>query len=160
MCTHCRKISQTWKALWLIILLVLAFGVLQNSGSAAAAEPVPLPPQSVAPGEASLTVDLKLPAGHKLNQEAPSTISLQSGDKKILTLDEKYTKNLPVANLPLCLTVPVKEGQTSLQTTYRLNFCDEKMGICFFKEGVLTLPVEVSKTAKSKKLEVSHTVKP
>ena len=154
-----NKKLRTPKALGLILVIALGLAMHVGFSTAEAAETVALPPQAVAPGEATLTVNLELPAGYKLNQEAPSTVGVKSGDKKIVALDEKYAQNLPVANLPLCLTVPVKEGKTTLQATFRLNFCDEKLGLCFLKEAVLTLPVEVSKTATNKKLEMGYTVK-
>ena len=156
---HCLKKLRASKALWLILFLTLSLTGQGGLITADAAETVTLPPQTVAPGEAALTVNLALPAGYKLNQEAPSTVGIKTGDKKIVALDEKYAQNLPVANLPLCLTVPVQEGKTMLQATYRLNFCDEKLGVCFLKEVVLQLPVEVNKTAANQKLEMVYTVK-
>jgi len=123
------------------------------------ADTITLPTQTVAPGEVNLTVNLVLPAGHKLNPEAPSTVGLTTGNKEVLALEEKYAQNLPAANLPLCLTVPAKEGKTTLQAHFRLNYCDDKIGLCFLNEGVVQLPVEVSKTATNKNLEMTYTVK-
>ena len=159
MLIQCLKNLRALKTLRLI--LVILFGLALHGGFSAAdaGETVSLPPQAVAPGDATLTVNLELPAGYKFNPEAPSTVGIKSGDKKIVPLDEKYAQNLPVAKLPLCLKVPVKEGQTTLQATFRLNFCDEKLGVCFIKEAVLNLPVEVSKTATDKKLEMVYKVK-
>jgi hypothetical protein len=156
---HCLKKLRASKALWLILFLTLSLIGLGGLITADAAETVTLPPQTVAPGEAALTVNLALPAGYKLNQESPSTVGIKTGDKKIVALDEKYAQNLPVANLPLSLTMPVQEGKTMLQATYRLNFCDEKLGVCFLKEVVLQLPVEVNKTAANQKLEMLYTLK-
>jgi hypothetical protein len=149
----------TSKSLWLILGITLWLSLHGACTKAQAGEAVTLPPQTVASGDASFILNVELPAGHKLNQEAPSTVGISSGDKNIVALDDKYSQNLPVANLPLCLTVPVKEGKTTLQATFRLNFCDEKLGICYLKEVQLTLPVEVSKTSKNKKLEMTHKIK-
>lgn len=142
------------------VVLGLALALAWHAGvtTAEAAETVTLPAQMVAPGDAALTVNLELPAGYKLNQEAPSTVGITSGDTKIVAIDQKYAKKLPVANLPLCLTVPVKEGKTTLQAHFRLNFCDEKLGLCYLKEAVLDLPVEVNNTAAAKKLEMLYKV--
>lgn len=155
---HCLKKIRSFKTLAPVLIIVLALVWHISVISAEAAETVSLPPQVVAPGDAALTVNLELPAGFKLNQEAPSTVGLKSGDPKIVAVDQKYAQQLPVANLPLCLTVPVKEGQTTLQANFRLNFCDEKLGLCFLKEVVLNLPVEVNKTATNKKLEMLYKV--
>ncbi len=142
----------------LMMIMLLSFVWPGGFSSAEAAETVALPAQAVAPGEATLTVNLELPAGCKFNQEAPSTLGLKSADVTIVAVDEKYAQNLPVANLPLCLTVPVKEGKTTLQANFRLNYCDEKLGVCFLKEAVLNLPVEVNKNASNKKLEIVYKV--
>jgi hypothetical protein len=158
MVIHCLKNVRIPKILCLI--LVIALGLMWHGGfsTAQAAETVSLSPQVVAPGEAALTVNLELPAGLKLNQEAPSTVGIKSGNTRVVAVDQKYAQKVPVANLPLCLTVPVKKGKTTLQTTFRLNYCDEKLGLCFLKEVVLNLPVEVSKTATNKKLEMVYKV--
>jgi hypothetical protein len=142
----------------LIMIIFLSFVWPGGFAAVEAAETVALPAQAVAPGEAALTVNLVLPAGCKLNQESPSTLGLMSGDVNIVAVDKKYAQNLPVANLPLCLTVPVKEGKTNLQANFRLNYCDEKLGICFLKEAALNLPVEVNKSAANKKLEIVYKV--
>jgi hypothetical protein len=159
MLIHTRKNFRASKMLWLILIITLSLAGQGGFATLNAAETVTLAPQTVAPGEAALTVNLELPAGYKLNQEAPSTVGVKSADKKIIALEEKYAQNLPVANLPLCLTLPVQEGKTMLQATFRLNFCDEKLGVCFLKEVLLQLPVEVNKTAANKKLEMVYTVK-
>jgi hypothetical protein len=142
--------------LGLLLFCCFAFAWQANNSPAAAAEMVSLPAQTVAPGEATLTVNLQLPEGCKLNQEAPSTLGLKTADAAVMALEEKYAQNLPVANLPMCLTVPVKEGKTAVQAAFRLNFCDEKIGLCFFKEAVVNLPVEVSKTSTNKKMEIVY----
>ena len=142
----------------LMMIMLLSLVWPGGFSSAEAAATVALPAQAVAPGEATLTVNLELPAGCKFNQEAPSTLALKSADFNIVAVDEKYAQNLPVANLPLCLTVPVKEGKTTLQANFRINYCDEKLGVCFLKEAVLNLPVEVNKNASNKKLAIVYKV--
>ena len=151
-----QKKSMITKISWLILILLFNFTWVAGYSPAEAVETVSLPAQTVAPGEATLTVNLELPAGCKLNQEAPSTLGLKSSDVNIAAVEQKYAQNLPVANLPLCLTVPVKEGKTTLQANFRLNFCEEKLGVCFFKEAVLTLPVEVKKAVANQKLAIVY----
>lgn len=140
----------------LILALTLMFALQVSTAIAGA---IALPAQTVAPGEVKLTVNIVLPPGHKLNPEAPSTVSITAGDSKIFGLDAKYANKFPAANLPLCLTVPVTAGQTSLQAIFHLNYCDDKIGLCFFKEDEVTLPVEVKKGAAGKALELVHQVK-
>jgi hypothetical protein len=153
------KNARAFSILWSVLTLTLGCVAAGGFTAAHAAENVALPPQTVAPGKISLIINLELPAGYKLNQEAPSTLAIKAEDNRIIALDEKYARPLPLANLPLTLTVPAKEGKTTLQTTYRLNFCDDKLGICFFQDVTLTLPVEVNRDCANRKLEVSYKVK-
>ena len=89
--------------LWLILILLFNFAWDSGYSPAQAVETVSLPAQSVAPGEAALTVNLELPAGCKLNQEAPSTLGLKSNDVNVVAVEQKYAQNLPLAHLPLTL---------------------------------------------------------
>jgi hypothetical protein len=148
-------IAQLFGLLFLVVVSLTWPGV---ETVAQAAETVTLPSQTVAPGKAGLTVNLELPAGFKLNKESPSTVSLKSGNKKVVAVSPQCAKKVPLTKVPLTLTMPVKEGQTELQATLRLNYCDEKSGLCFLREVILTLPVEVNKTAANKKLEIVYTV--
>jgi hypothetical protein len=147
-------------AVALVLVIIIFSGFVRPGGvsSVEAAQTVALPAQAVAMGEATLTVNLELPAGCKLNHEAPSTLGLKSQDGNIVALDAKYAQPQPLANLPLSLTVPVKEGKTTLAAHFRVNYCDDKLGICFLKEAILNLPVEVNKQAANKKLEIVYKV--
>ncbi len=110
------------EVLWLILIILFNFAWQGGYSPAQAVETVSLPAQAVAPGEAALTVNLELPAGCKLNQEAPSTLGLKSNDVNVVAVEQKYAQNLPLAHLPLTLTVPVKEGKTTLQASFPPQF--------------------------------------
>ncbi len=133
--------------------------VLFRGFPAGAAETVTLPSQTIAPGQVQLTVKLVLPPGHKLNAEAPSTLILTSQDQNVLKVDKKFAGNLTAANLPLKLQVPAKPGQTTLQAEFKINFCDDKVGLCFMRDATVQLPVQVSKDAKNKTLELLYELK-
>lgn len=145
-----------------ILPLVLAGLLLALTGAIGpvyGAETITLPPQTVAPGEVQLTVNLTLPPGHKLNAEAPSTLIISAKDQAVVAVDKKFSGNLKAADLPVTLKVPAKEGKTTLQAEFKLNFCDDKVGLCFMQDAVLQLPVEVTKTADNKKLAITYELK-
>lgn len=144
--------------LWLILILLFNFAWDSGYSPAQAVETISLPHQTVAPGEATLTVNLELPAGCKLNQEAPSTVTIKSSDANIAAVD--FVRNYVggQTDSAITLTIPVKEGKTTVQADFRLNFCDEKLGLCYLKEAVLNLPVEVNKSAKNNKMEITYKV--
>ncbi|HAY20890.1 MAG TPA: hypothetical protein DCY27_01725 [Desulfobacterales bacterium] len=143
----------------LLALITLCLAVFGGSLTTNATQTITLPQQIIGPGEATLKIELQLPPNCKLNQEAPSTVAIHSEDKKIVGLTQSLGQKLPAANLPITLSAPAAPGRTALQAEFRLNFCDDKIGLCFFKETLLILPVEVSKTSVNKQLSLKLIVK-
>lgn len=141
---------------FVVCLLLLATGGLS---AVHGAETITLPPQTVAPGKVQLTVNLTLPPGHKLNPEAPSSVLLTSQNQAVAGLDKKSYGNLRAKSFPLTLRVPVKPGQTTIQADFKINFCDDQMGLCFMRDATLQLPITVDKNSPQKKLEILYEVK-
>jgi len=144
------------------LLLLLAGLLLAATGAIApvlAADAITLPPQTVAPGEVQLTVKLTLPPGHKLNAEAPSTLILSAQDQAVVAVAKKYPGNLQAKDFPVTLKVPAKEGKTIIQADFKINFCDEKNGLCFMRDAAIQLPVTVSQAAAPKNLEIDYRLK-
>jgi len=152
------QIQRQGVPLVILFLFFLAAG-LGLCFPAGAADTITLPLQTVAPGQVQLTVKLVLPPGTKLNPEAPSSLSLTSQDPKVIKVEKKYAGNLTAAKLPVKLRVPAKPGQTTLQAEFKINFCDDQGGLCFMRDATLQLPVQVSKDAKGKDLEVLYELK-
>ncbi len=145
-----------------ILPLVLAGLLLALTGAfdpVCGADAMTLPPQTVAPGEVQLTVNLTLPPGHKLNDEAPSTLIISAQNQAVVAVDKKFSGNLKAADLPVTLKVPANEGKTTLQAEFKINFCDDQVGLCFMRDAVIQLPVAVNKTADNKKLAINYELK-
>lgn len=123
------------------------------------ADVIQLPAQTVGPGQVKVIVTVALPPGHKLNPEAPSSLILSSQDQGVLQVQEKFAGTLTAAKLPVTLTVPAKEGKTTLQAEFKLNFCDDKMGLCFLRDTTVQLPVEVAPGAQGHELHLLYEVK-
>ena len=144
------------------LLLLLAGLLLAATGAIApvlAADAITLPPQTVAPGEVQLTVKLTLPPGHKLNAEAPSTLIISAKDQAVVAVAKKYPGNLQAKDFPVTLKVPAKEGKTMVQAEFKINFCDDKNGLCFMRDATIQLPVTVSKAATQKNLQIEYQLK-
>jgi hypothetical protein len=113
-------------------------------------EIVEIPAQSVEPGAASLTLQLELPPGYKLNPLAPSAIAVtaQPGTP------EQIVRN---PNLPLTVPVTLTEGETALKVDFTVYYCEsEKETLCYFKEARLNIPVSVKKGSGTSKLSASY----
>jgi sugar lactone lactonase YvrE len=123
--------------------------VSRSRGSKFNGEIIELPAQSVEPGAASLTVQLDLPAGYKLNPLAPSAIGV--------SIDPNQAGDV-FRNPKLPITVPVKiESDTNLRVDFTLYYCEsEKETVCYFKEARLNIPIVVRKGAGSSKLQAAY----
>ncbi|MGQ9921283.1 MAG: hypothetical protein ACUVRZ_08125 [Desulfobacca sp.] len=144
-----------------LLLLLLAGLLLAATGAfspTAAADAITLPSQTVTPGQVQLTVNVTLPAGYKLNAEAPASLSLSAQDQTVLAVAKNYPANLQAKDFPLTLKVAAKEGKTIIRADFKINFCDEHNGLCFMRDAAVQLPVIVSKTGTQKNLVMEYQV--
>ncbi|HYP27659.1 MAG TPA: thioredoxin-like domain-containing protein [Blastocatellia bacterium] len=103
-----------------------------------------LPVQEVEPGDATLALQLELPAGYKLNAQAPSSVAV--GDQVFRN-----------PRFPLSVPIKLGEGGTTLQATFVLYYCEaEKESLCYFKEARLTLPVKARKGSGARQLSATY----
>lgn len=117
--------------------------------------------QVVAPGEARLTVSLRLPEGYILDEGAPSSVSVTSSDEGILRLGENDGKQFSQSHFPFSLPLEAREGQAKVQINLTLYYCEEaKHSLCYLKEASVTLPVEVQKGVKNHQLSLDYELSP
>jgi thiol-disulfide isomerase/thioredoxin/sugar lactone lactonase YvrE len=104
--------------------------------------------QSVEPGAAILTVQLELPAGFKLNPQAPSTVTINAAGVEQTFRNPQFPLNVPI---------DVPEGDAALRADIVVYYCEaEKETLCYFKEARLTLPVKARKGTNSRKLTATY----
>lgn len=123
-----------------------------------AGETLELPAQTIEPGDATLTVQLELPAGYKLNAQAPTALSLSSSQGQVVSLNPEQ----PIRNPQFPVTIPIKvhEGDTVVTADLIIYYCEAaKESLCFFKEARLALPVKVKSGAGGHKLAATYRVK-
>lgn len=110
--------------------------------------PVRLAPKSVSAGSEKLRFELTLPAGLKLNDLGPSTITYKLGDG-----EPQQLKDL---SFPLEVTIDVPENDFNLRIDYAIYYCtDDNRGLCYFREKSLEVPVTVDGNAGSSDLTVT-----
>jgi len=122
-----------------------------------AGEIIELPVQSIEPGDASLTFELELPAGYKLNEQAPSAVSVTASPGEIVSLNSE-----PIHSPRFPLTIPIKvpEGDAVIAVNLVLYYCESaKETLCYFKEARLRIPVSVKRGAGNHKLSAIYKVR-
>ncbi|HKP86674.1 MAG TPA: thioredoxin-like domain-containing protein [Blastocatellia bacterium] len=120
-----------------------------------AGETIELPAQEIEPGEATVTLQLELPKGYKLNALAPSALKVGSQGKGInLGSGEAAFRN---PQFPVSVPVKAVEGEATIKADFVIYYCEsEKESLCYFKEARVSLPVKVKAGAGARKLSASY----
>jgi len=120
-------------------------------------ETIELPAQSIEPGDGTLTVQLELPPGYKLNALAPSALTIASAASPILNLAsgaEQVTSN---PNFPVSIPIKVSEGEVTIRADFLVYYCEAaKESLCYFKEARVSIPVKVVKGSGNHNLSATY----
>jgi hypothetical protein len=106
-------------------------------------EVVVLPGATVAPGAGSVVIDISLPPDHKVNEEAPSSVSWKlEGD--VADLGAEADRSLTGATFPVEFSATFSTGRGAVAADINLVWCaDDAESLCFLDQVRLSLPVEV-----------------
>ena len=113
--------------------------------------------QTIEPGDATLTLELELPAGYKLNSLAPSAVAVAAAQKQIVSLKEAASENIRNPKFPVSLPIKAVEGATTVEARYVIYYCESaKESLCFIKEAKVSIPVKVKKGAGARNLTATY----
>jgi hypothetical protein len=125
-----------------------------------AGEVIELPAQSIEPGDATLTLQLELPAGYKLNAQAPSALTIATGQNSAVTLASSADEIIRNPNFPVSVHVVAGEGDALIKADFIVYYCEAaKESLCYFKEARVSLPVKVIKGTGAHKLSATYKLK-
>jgi hypothetical protein len=114
-----------------------------------AGETIELPAQTVEPGDATLTLNLELPKGYKLNALAPSSVVVAS-----VSGADQVIRN---PQFPITARLKLSEGDATVKADFVIYYCEsEKESLCYFKEAVVSVPVKVKLGAGSRVLTATY----
>jgi DNA-binding beta-propeller fold protein YncE len=120
-------------------------------------ETIELPEQTVEPGDVTVKISLELPAGYKLNAQAPQALTVSSSDKRTLSLATGSAQVLKNPNYPVRISVNVNEGKAILWADYVIYYCESaKENLCYFKEARVELPIVVKKGSDNRAVCIVH----
>ena len=113
--------------------------------------------QTIEPGDATLTLELELPAGYKLNALAPSAVAIASSQKQIVGVKDAASENIRNPKFPVSIPVKAAEGETTIEARYVIYYCESaKESLCFIKEAKISIPVKVKKGAGARSLSATY----
>jgi thiol-disulfide isomerase/thioredoxin len=122
-----------------------------------AGEAVALAEQAVEPGDATLTINVELPTGYKLNALAPTVVKITSSGQPLFADGEKTLRN---PQFPVSVPLKLTEGDATVKADLVIYYCEaKKESLCFFKEVLVSVPVKAKKGAGGRSLKANYTLK-
>ncbi len=127
--------------------------VAASSDATPNSEEISLPPQKLRAGEATLLINVELPAGYHLNPTAPQRykVSIENGAKSLTINDQDASRSTKGSPLPI--RVPVRAsmaGAAEVHASFTFVYCrEDNTGTCRIKTLVWRAPVEVVNDASA-----------
>lgn len=117
-------------------------------------EVVTISPQTVAAGPATIVLEVDLPPGYKVNEDASSSI-VWAAEGGVATFPDDPTVDLTGAHFPVEMAVDLEEGSGALLGDLTLVWCREDAeGLCYFEQRRIEAPLDVVATGPSPVLRV------
>ena len=130
---------------------------MPRSGADSRGEPILLSLQKVSPGPASLEISLELPAGYKLNGQAPSMVKVSYTAASGAGRPESHNQIVRNPRFPVTIPLTVLDGESMVQAHLVIYYCEaNRETLCYFKEAQLSLPVKADKGAGGNRLSAVY----
>jgi len=121
---------------------------------------IDLAAQSIEPGDATLTLQLALPAGYKVNAQAPSALTVTAPQNSVVTLTGGAEQAFSNPNFPISIPIRVSDGEATIRAEFIVYFCETaKESLCYFKDARVSIPVIVKKGAGTHKLTAAYNLR-
>ncbi|MEW6129564.1 MAG: thioredoxin-like domain-containing protein [Acidobacteriota bacterium] len=118
------------------------------------------PMQTVDVGEANLIIQLELPAGYKLNPQAPSSVAISSSSSAVVEVNGAPEKTFRNPHFPMRVPLKVSDGETLIRVHLVVYYCEAaRESLCYFKELRLQIPVKAQKGAGNRVITTTAAIK-
>jgi len=110
------------------------------------AEEIKVAPQKIRAGDATVSINVELPAGHHLNPTAPQRyqLSVEPSAKTLIVKPEDASRSLKGTPLPVQIPVHAAVGATELKASFTFVYCrEDNTGVCRIKTLQWRAPIEV-----------------
>jgi hypothetical protein len=112
-------------------------------------EEIKLPPQKLRTGDASIVINVQLPAGHHLNPSAPHRykVSVENGTQLLVIDPQSASRSMKNPELPIRIPVRASDtGTVEVRASFTFVYCrEDNTGVCRIKTLAWRAPVEVVK---------------
>jgi thiol-disulfide isomerase/thioredoxin len=117
-----------------------------NDQLAPNAEEIKLPVQKLHAGDATVVINVDLPAGYHLNPAAPQryTIAIQKDGEELKTAAADISKSARGLSLPIRIPVGVNAGSATARASFTFVYCrEDNTGVCRIKTLEWQAPLQV-----------------
>lgn len=120
-----------------------------------------LEPQTIAPGDGGITLDVQFPPGYKFNDIAPFSAEWYV-DGEVVQLDEEdQVQRIVEPSMPLSIPVRFAEGSADIAVDLNIYYCEAvNETLCFVDRVRVHVPVTVEAGGPDAVLQVARTVTP
>ncbi|MCL1600249.1 MAG: redoxin domain-containing protein [Actinomycetia bacterium] len=109
-------------------------------------------------GAASMTLNYTLPDGYKVNEEAPSTLTIAGGGV-IASLPAGATYDLTGTDLPVSVPVELVEGSATVVFDVTLIYCETvATSLCLIDQTRFEVPMDVGSSGASTQITLNRTI--
>jgi DNA-binding beta-propeller fold protein YncE len=119
---------------------------------------ITLEPVSGAAGQATIVLDYQLPAGYKINDDAPSSLVV-AGGKLVVDLSDGETGDLTGTKLPASISVNLAEGAGDITLDVTMIYCEtEATSLCLIDQVRYQFPIDVGPSGPSTQIVIVRTI--
>jgi len=121
-------------------------------------EIITLAPMNAAAGQATLVLDYRLPDGYKVNEDAPSSVSINGG-RTLAVLSTPSAGDLTGTSLPADVALTLTQGEGTVSFDINLVYCAEDAeSLCLIDRVRYEIPLSVEPAGPTSILSISRTV--
>lgn len=130
----------------------------QPAGDSYNGKVVELESQSVAAGAGSVTLNINLPDGYKVNDLAPFSMEWLSDGEVVTIAEEQANRRIIEPVFPLTIPVEFHEGEGALRGDLVIYFCDsDSQSLCLIERVRITAPIVVTDSGDDD-IAINHTI--
>ena len=121
-------------------------------------EIVTVDPVEAAAGPATLVLNFELPAGYKVNEDAPSSVVV-TGGRTVLDLAFDSAGDLTGNTLPATIAVELTEGRSTVSVDINLVYCAEvSQSLCLIDRVRYDIPITVGPAGESSQIQLTRII--
>ncbi len=105
-----------------------------------------LDPQTIAPGDGTIELNIILPEGYKVNDRAPFSVEwLVEGNEELIQFPDGAIRTMVEPAFPLSFPAEFSEGETELTADLVIYYCEAAAeSLCFIERIRITTPVTIT----------------